>query len=81
MKNSFLYSLFLSGLMLSACASTDTSVKETDKQVQAAQSADITKPPSLEVNNGDVQAEQNPDETVSFRRWREEQSKQTSEAK
>lgn len=61
----------------------DQEAQSTSSQAEPSQqskSSDITLPPSLDVSAGGQQAEQNPDETVSFRRWREEQKKDNTEA-
>lgn len=53
-------------LVLSACGGS----KKTPVQVDAANSTDITRPPVIVKDEKAVEAEKNPEETISFDEWK-----------
>lgn len=67
-----LASLFLA-VALSGCA---TGKRSAEKSAAEASTPDITRPPTLVVDKSDEPAESNPEETVSFDKWKKKTAEQ-----
>ena len=76
MKKQLICSLGLASILaLTACGKKAT-VAESDAQKAegSAPVADITRPPKLVVDKTDEETELNPDETISFDKWKKQQT-------
>ena len=58
---------------LAGCASGKRSAEKAEAEARAP---DITRPPELVVDTSDEPAESNPDETVSFDKWKKRTDQQ-----